>query len=231
MRPPQIQFCEHGQIRQRGKNVILHSAFNRICVALQNVGCRHCRDPIVSVFRFFTKENKTVFGQIELQQICVMRGKDQLFVIPDALHHQRENHFFNIALNIGKMLITIIEAVLARHHGSQEQGHINSFCGPAGKHLPVQKLSFLNDDLLILPSDDEGIFQVSGDRNVLQRRIKGTDDGLKHLQKVLLIRSGQFQRRFDLGICKTGMYLSNHVPETTRIFQYFGGVIRNILQP
>ena len=83
------------------------------------------------------EKNKAVLWQIKIKHISVMRGKDQLFIISDAVQHNTKYSFFNITLNERKVFVTIIETAFSGNHGSKEQGYINAFCGTAGKNLTV----------------------------------------------------------------------------------------------
>ncbi|MDO4292910.1 MAG: hypothetical protein Q4C65_06725, partial [Eubacteriales bacterium] len=101
-----------------------------------------------------------------------MCGKNQLLIIADAIQHNTKNPFFNIALNIGEVFITVVKAAFSGNHGRKEHSHINPLGGSAGKHLPVQELSFLNDDLCFAATDDKGILQIFGNADILECRIE-----------------------------------------------------------
>ena len=57
-----------------------------------------------------------MIGQIQIQHICIVSCEDKLSALAQTLNHQTEDALFNVALNIGKVFITVIEAVSAGHH-------------------------------------------------------------------------------------------------------------------
>ena len=52
--------------------------------------------------------------QVQIQHIHVVRGEDQLIIITQVVQHNTEDAFFDIALDIGKVFIAVIEAILFR---------------------------------------------------------------------------------------------------------------------
>ena len=95
--------------------------------------------------------------QVQIQHICIMRCKNQLFIVSDTIQHNTENPFFYIALNIRKMFITIIETALFCRHCSKEHCDINSFCCTTGQYLPIQQFTFLYDDFRSTAPNNKGI--------------------------------------------------------------------------
>ena len=122
----------------------------------------------VSVLNAFPHEGKGVIGQIQIQHIRIVSCEDKLSALAQTFNHQTEETLFNVALNIGKVFITVIETVSAGHHGCEEDSDIYTFCRTAGQKLSVQQFAILNDNLLIPASNHKGILQFPGNGNIGQ---------------------------------------------------------------
>ena len=161
-----FQIIQKTFIRQGIRHIIFHGTFYGIRSAPEMIRRKGDGNLPDAVLNAFPHESKGVIGQI--QHVRIVNCEDKLSALSQTLNHQTEDTLFKVALNIGKVFITVIEAVSAEHHGCEEDSDINTFCRTAGQKLTVQQSAILNDNLLIPAANHKGILQFPGNGNIGQ---------------------------------------------------------------
>ena len=141
--------------------------------------------------------------KIQIQHICIMRGKNQLLIITKPIQHNTKNSFFNIALNIRKMFVAIIESTLPCNNSCKKHCYINPICCSARKNLSIQKPSLLNNDFRASTTNNKCILQILRYSYILKRWVKRSNYRTKCFEQNSLISSRKLQGFLNLWIGKS----------------------------
>ena len=85
---------------------------DRVGIPFQNIGGIYNRG-LMWRLGLFAKKCKRMLWHVQIKHIRIMCGKNQLLIFTQMLQHQAKNPLFNIALYIGKVLITVVKAILS----------------------------------------------------------------------------------------------------------------------
>lgn len=135
------------------------------------------------------EEHERVLRVWHGEEVRTAGREKQLGIVSEMVYHDGKNCLFDIALNAGEHLITVVQSALSAEDICQHAGNANALQSSAGELIPVCDLPLLKDDPAVRIRNQVRIPDLREACHADNGRIQYLQNALQDVQPLVRIKT------------------------------------------